>query len=382
MPAIDLRKYERKNAGNERKPSGDISSLSELLNREITFGNGELEDRKKEQLYLELSYLLEAGVDIKTALELIAADQKKKDNVLFLRIVADVVSGVPLSDALKRTGKFSLYEVFSLQIGEESGKTIPVLKDLAQYYGAKIKQRRKVISALTYPVIVLCTAFGAIFFMLRFVVPVFNDIFKRFGGELPWITRQILRLSQLIGNEFWLVALLSAAVFAFARSQRKTDTYRRYSAILLLKTPVIGPLIQKVYLARLCNSMRLLINAEVPLLKAIALIRQMIMFFPIQSSLSLIEKDLLKGRSLHESLSTFPIYPPKLVQLVRIGEETNQLDVFFGKVAEQYIEEVEFRSSTLNNAMQPLIIILLGIIIGGIMVALYLPLFQMSNNFQ
>jgi len=149
-----------------------------------------------------------------------------------------------------------------------------------------------------------------------------------------------------------------------------------------LKIPVAGSLVQKIYLARFCNSMRLLINAHLPLLRAIALCRQMIGYYPIESSLQLVEDDIMKGKSLHQSLQQFSVYPSKMIQLIKVGEETNQLDYFFAKISEQYIEEVEYKTSTLSSVMEPLIIIFLGLIVGVILISMYLPLFQMSKSFQ
>jgi len=163
---------------------------------------------------------------------------------------------------------------------------------------------------------------------------------------------------------------------------RKTEQYRKIASQVLLRIPVVGSLVQKIYLARFCNSMRLLINAQLPLLRSIALIRQMISYYPIESSLQKVEDDIMNGNTLHQSLQKFSIYPPKMIQLVKVGEETNQLDYFFEKISEQYIDEVEYKTSALSSMMEPLIIIFLGLIVGVILISMYLPLFQMSNSFQ
>lgn len=382
MPSIDLSRYESKKLA---KPSAkdDHGGLAALLNRDISFGSRELSDKKKEYLYLELSSLLQAGINLKSAFELITADQQKEqDKKLFLGIQDTVLGGATFSDALKQTAKFSLYEVYSLQIGEETGKLIEVLQDLAAFYNNKIKQRRKITSALTYPTVVLCTSLGAVFFMLKFVVPMFGDVFKRFGGKLPWITEKIIGISNALSDNFWRGIILTGLIITFILLTRKTGKFRQVAARLLMRTPVVGNLVQKIYLARFCNSMRLLINAHLPLLRAIALIRQMINFYPIESSLQKVEEDIMKGKSLHESMRQFKIYPSKMIQLIKVGEETNQLDLFFGKISEQYIEEVEYKTGTLSSVMEPLIIIFLGLIVGVILISMYLPLFQMSNSFQ
>ena len=387
MPSIDLRRYEKKKTvppakGKEKAAAAD-GGLMAFLNKDLNFGSKELEDKKKESLYLELSSLLIAGIDLKSSFELITAEQKKdKDKLLFQTIQNTVLNGDSFSHALQLSGRFSLYEVYSLQIGEETGKLTEVLQDLARYYQNKIKQRRKIISALTYPCVVMTTSLGAVFFMLKFVVPIFGGVFKQFGGQLPWITAKIIGISAALENNFLRFVIVAFLLIVFIYRVRKTETFRRIVSQTLLRVPVIGNLIQKIYLARFCNSMRLLINARLPLLRAIALIRQMISYYPIESSLQKVENDILNGKSLHQSLQQFPIYPAKMIQLVKVGEETNQLDYFFEKISEQYIEEVEYQTSTLSSIIEPFIILFLGIVVGVIVVAMYLPLFQMSNSIK
>lgn len=381
MPSIDVSRY-KKSKISKKTDNGDGGGLAEFLNKDISFGSRELSDKKKEYLYLELNSLLKAGIDLKSSFELVTADQEKeKDRVLFSAIQQAVLSGSTFSNALKQTGRFSLYEIFSLQIGEETGKLIEVLGELAKFYQSKIRQRRKIVSSLTYPIIVLSTSLGAIVFMLKVIVPMFADVFKRFGGRLPWLTQKIINISQVMQDNFegFIVMASLAAIFLF--SVRKSEQFRKVFSKTVLKLPLVGNLVKKIYLARFCNSMRLLINAKLPLLRAIDLIRQMILYYPIDSSLVQIEADIMNGKSLHQSLQQFKIYPAKMVQLVKVGEETNQLDYFFGIISEQYIEEVEFRTSTISSIMEPLVVILLGLIVGMILISMYLPMFEMSNSF-
>jgi type IV pilus assembly protein PilC len=330
-----------------------------------------------------LGSLLQAGINLKGSLELITGDQRnEKDKELFSSIQNEVVRGSALSASLEKTSRFSLYEVYSLQIGEETGKLNEVLSDLANFYQNKIKQRRKIISSLSYPCVVLFASFGAVYFMLKYIVPTFGDVFRRFGGHLPWITEKVIGLSQVMENYSLRFFLLLMAVLGFLFFTRKTQQSRQLFSAFVLRMPIVGNLVQKIYVARFCNTMRLLISAKLPLLKAISLVRQMINYYPIESSLQKIEDDIMKGQSLHASLQQFKIYPPKLVQLIKVGEETNQLDYFFGKISEQYIEEVEYKTTTISSTLEPLIIIFLGLVVGVILISMYLPLFQMSNSFQ
>ena len=382
MPTIDLSRYNKKKAPPPSQKD-DTGGLLAFMNKDISFGSQELSDKKKEFLYLELSSLLQAGINLKSSFELITASQEKeKDKQLFQDIQKEVLQGASFSVAMKKSGKFSVYEIVSLEIGEETGKLTEVLQDLAKFYQNKVKQRRKIISSLSYPCIVLCTSMGAVFFMLEFVVPMFSDIFTRFGGELPWITAKIISISKLMEGNFFTAVLLLAAITGFLWYIRKTERFRKVFSGLLLKTPLVGNLVQKIYLARFCNSMRLLISAHIPLLRAISLSRQMIGYYPIESSLQKVEEDILQGQALYQSLEQFRIYPAKMIMLLKIGEESNKLDYFFARISEQYIDEVEYQTTTLSSMMEPFIVIFLGLIVGTILIAMYLPMFEMSNSFH
>lgn len=379
MPPIDISRYQKKKQVHQ---SGEGNDLFAFLNKDITFGSRQVPDKKKESLYMELSTLLLSGIDLRTALELILVDQQQpKDKALFEGIRQKVLSGLSLSQALKETGRFSDYEYFSLRIGEETGRLGEVLTDLAQYYKSKIQQRRKIVSAVTYPAIVLFSSMGAVLFMIKFVVPMFADVFLRFGGKLPWITALIIEVSNWFDRYFVFIVLVVLVLVLVYFLKRKEEWFRRFSSQLLLKIPLVGDIVKKIYLARFANTMRLLVSTDTPLLKSIALVRQMINYYPIEHSLLKVEQDILQGASLHKSLAGFDFYPPKMIQLIKVGEEVNRMDYFFEKIAAQYTEEVEYRTNTISSLLEPLIIIFLGLVVGVILIAMYLPMFQMSNSF-
>lgn len=382
MPPIDLSNYKvPKKQVNKTKETTTVS-LSELLNKDISFGKAKVSDRKKEAFYMELSTLLLSGIDLRTALDLILVDQDKaKDRSLFEGIREDVLQGKSLSDALRATSKFSDYEYYSIRIGEETGRMGEVLTDMAGFFKNKISQRRKIISAVTYPLIVLMTSLGAVFFMLKFVVPMFADVFQRFGGELPWITAVIIRFSSFLDRYFLMFGSVVVGLVIFLVMSKEKLWFRKGVSSLVLKIPLVGDIVSKIYLARFANTMRLLVSTDTPLLRSIALVRQMIGFYPIETSLEEVEKAIMGGDSLHLSLSKFQFYPAKLVQLIKVGEEVNRLDYFFGKISDQYTEEVEYKTGTISSLLEPLIIIFLGLVVGLVLIAMYLPMFQMSNSF-
>lgn len=352
------------------------------MTKDISFGGTSLNDQFRESFYLELQVLLTAGVDIRTTLELISSEQKKKSQQELVQKLNElIVAGKSLSTAMQTCKEFSAYEYFSVQIGEESGKLNQVLKELSNYYKSKIKQRRQLISALTYPSVILFTSFAAIFFMLNFIVPMFSDIFKRFGNDLPWITQQIVYLSESLRENIWWISLLIVSLGIFLYTQKDSSLYRKYSTKLILKIPVIGSLIHKINLARFSNSLSLLISSRIPILRAIQLVKQMMKFYPIEMSLEVIESDVMKGVSLHKAMSKYDIYPAKMISLIKVGEEVNQLEHFFAQISKQYTEEVEHRSSVISSLLEPIILLFLGGIVAIILIAMYLPLFQMSSVF-
>lgn len=378
MPSIDISnlKPKKKAIVKTEKPG-----LMHLLNQDISFGDGQLPDKKKEAFYNELGTLIRSGIDIKTSLELTASSYTNaKDIALFAVIQQEVVAGKSLSATLEQNEKFSRYEYYSVKIGEETGKLGEVLQELAKYFKSKISQRRKIVGAITYPMLVLSTSFAAIFFMIKFVVPMFADVFKRFGGKLPYITALIVRFSDWFDRYIFLLIVVMIGVVVAYLLCRKQAWFKKHSALLILKVPVAGEIVKKIYLARFANTMRLLTGTNTPLLQALGMVKQMITFYPIESSLLVAEQDILDGSSLSATLGKHEFYPVKFVQMIRIAEEVNKLEYFFEQLADQYTEEVEYKTNAISSLMEPLIIIFLGLAVGVILIAMYLPMFQMSNT--
>jgi type IV pilus assembly protein PilC len=375
---IDISKLAAPETAGEKPSSG----LFAFLQKDIKPGRNSWNDKKKEHFYSGLHVLLTAGIDIRTALELLEQESEKKDEKQIAgQILTAIVDGQTLPEAMDATGKFSAYEFYSLRIGEETGRMEETLKDLAGYYAKKIKQQRKVRGALSYPIVVITVAFGAVFFMMRFVVPMFAGMLRRFHTELPGITKLIIRLSEVIGKYGPWIFLLLLVFFLFIRSQRKNLWFRKISSALILKTPYIGKIVQKVYLERFCHAMHLLLASKTPLVSALELAQKMIGFYPLEISLDTIQKKITQGSSLHESLSEYPVYSKRMISLVRVAEEVNQLDVIFGRLSKQYSDEIEHETSVLGSVIEPLMIVFLGVMVAVILVAMYLPMFKLSSSF-
>ncbi|MBC9794699.1 type II secretion system F family protein [Sinomicrobium sp. FJxs] len=360
----------------EKGPGG----ISEFLQKEITVFGKTFSNRKKEDFYTEISVLLKAGITLKEALSLIEENQKKKSQQQFLEgLIGEIVSGKNFSDAIQDKKEFTEYEYHSLKIGEETGTLEKVTEELGSFFARKNEQRRNLISALIYPVIILVTAILVVAFMLRYVVPMFQDIFTQNNVELPGITKFIITLSGFSQGKGWILVVLILGFLVGRKALAKKIWYKKLKDHFLLKMPFIGPFIKNVYLAQFTQAVSLLTASKVPVVNSIQLVKKMIRFYPLQHALEDVESGILQGHSLSESLKKTKIFDHRMVALVKVAEETNQTEFIFERLNHQYNVEVQQKSKMLSTMMEPFIILFVGIIVGVILIAMYLPMFKLSS---
>lgn len=364
---------------------GTSLSISDQLNtiftREVTFRRLRLNDKRKADFYSELKILFSSGVDIYSSLSLVSSQyENSKLEPIFKTILDHVLKGDNLSNAMRRSGFFSEYECQSIYIGEETGRIEIVLDELSYYFQGRVQQARQIISVLTYPAIVCITAGVVVLFMLRFVVPMFLDVFKRFGSELPYLTRLIIDLSEFIGAILVPAILILSIVGFWVYVNRKKAWYRKYSSGLLLNVPVVKEIIKGIYISRFAKSMSLLLSAKVPLDKTLLMVSGMIEFYPLERALSVIIQNVESGGSLNGAMAEHSFFNRKFIALVKVGEEVNQLEGIFARIASQADSEVKQKIGMFNSLLEPLLIIGLGFIIAIILVAMYLPLFNLGNS--
>ncbi|MFA6404262.1 MAG: type II secretion system F family protein [Salinivirgaceae bacterium] len=368
------------NGATKKKASG--FSFTELLTRDFSFRKG-LPDKKKQWFLSELALLLNSGVDIKNALDLIVEEQKKgKEAAFFIQVREAVFAGDSLSQVIINSKKFDTYDNFAIRMGEESGNLPAVLNQLAEYYEKRLKLRRQLTSALSYPTLVMSAAIGAVVFLINFLVPMFEDVFNRFSGELPAITRNIIALSHSFSNNALTIFLVVVGMLVSVLLFRKQPLFRKVQSYLVLRIPIMGDIIRKNNMARFCQALGMLISSKVPLTEALRLVKDMVTFYPIETSLPIIIADIEKGNSLNQSLQQFQVYDNRMVYLIKVGEEVNQLDRIFEKLQQQYAADVEHRVSVMSSLLEPILIIGVGLLVGIILIAMYLPLFQISNSFM
>lgn len=373
-----LKQHKRVEVKGSSRPSFKLD-----LNREISLSmlfKQKFNDKRKEHFFSEMGILLSSGLDISSAFRVIIdQEQNEYECSTYNDIYSRLLKGSSFSSALEESGKFTTYDSICVKMGEESGRLYDVLAEISSFYGRKIKYRRKFISAVSYPILIMVTAVLAVVFMLNFLVPMFVDVFKTTNSELPALTKLIISLSELSSKVMpWLTMLLVAALIMLYRI-RKHPRFRRFSSAFMLKMPVFGKIVTLIYLERFLFSMVLLTKSKVSVVESVSLIRQMIGFYPYEVALERVENDIIRGRLLYESLADFPIFDRRIVSLVKVGEEVNQLSIIFEKLNRQYSDDLEYRINNMGSLLEPLLIIVIGIMVGVILIAMYLPMFKLGS---
>jgi type IV pilus assembly protein PilC len=242
MP-LDISNIQSQQKANKSKTD---NNLWEFLNRDISIGSKSLGDKRKERFYSELSVLINSGIDLASSLDIVVKQEKhKKTQDTYTGILDNLIKGDSFSTCLKKAGVFSNYEYYSIMIGEESGTLPKILEELSDYYKTRLKQRRQITSALTYPILVITVALGAVIFMLNVIVPMFAGVFQRFGGDLPPITQKIMGASEYFSKNFLLLLTIIGVFIGLTIYLKRFEVYRKISTALLLRLPIFGLLTRK-----------------------------------------------------------------------------------------------------------------------------------------
>lgn len=337
----------------------------------------------KERLYFyqQLGSLLDSRLSLSECL-LVLQEQggNKKLVPILARIQSGIESGESFSEACRSQKKvFSPFEIQSIHMGEQSGRLTQVLPKIAAYFARKHKLRRKIMQALTYPIAVIVIAILVVAFMLGFVVPMFADIFQRFDAELPALTRFIMNLSQGLGDYFGLIlpSMLGLGGLVFWMS--KQSIYRDIFSRLSLRLPLLGTLLHKLHLARLSYALAMLLEAQVHLDESLALCAQISSLPPLRLALERSQDSIIAGESFHTAIHAESIFPPVFKQMIKVGEQTARIPEMLNKLAQNMEEESEVGLGQLTTFMEPLLIVLIGGLVAIILIAMYLPMFELSN---
>lgn len=329
----------------------------------------------------QFATMINSGLTLLRALSILA---EQTDNAALAKVLGEVRTAVEggqsLSSALARHPKvFPPLMVNMCRAGEVGGFLDQVLLQLAEGFEAEVKLQAKIKSAMTYPVVVFVIAVLAVIGMLLFIVPTFDSMFSSLGAELPGPTQLLVDMSQ--GLKRYGVFMLAAVVAVTGVWQRVKHRPRVREVVdpLLLKMPVFGMLTQKVALSRFTRNFGTMLHAGVPILQSLEIVGDASGNVVLRRAAKAIEESVRRGDSLSAPLSQHPVFPPMVVQMMAVGEDTGALDLMLHKISEFYDQEVEATTEALTSLIEPLMIAFLGGVVGAMVIALYLPIFSLSD---
>jgi type IV pilus assembly protein PilC len=354
--------------------------------REIEFGF--LKRVKASELAIfsrQLSTMISSGMSILRALYVL--EEQTESKFLKETIVAvrkDIEAGLSLSDAMSRHPKvFSQLFVAMTRAGETGGVLEDALIRVADQLQKDAALRRQIKSAMIYPTLVIIFAVGVMMALVAFLVPVFEGVFKQFGGELPPLTQVSVTLSHAVTGYWWLMFGLTAGVIFGFIQWKKTEWGRRQWDKFRLRVPMkIGTIVQQVAVARWSRTLASLTAAGVPLLQALEITGQTGGNVVIEESMEGVINSVKRGGTIAAPLAQAPIFPAMVTHMVGVGEETGALDAMLARVAEFFEEQVEASVKALTSILEPIMIIVIGSIVGFIVISMYLPLFEVYNHIQ
>ena len=329
----------------------------------------------------QLSTMMRAGVPLLQAFDIVGrGSTNAKMTKLIMDIRNDVETGTSLSSAFRKHPLFfdALY-CNLVEAGEAGGILDTLLDRLAIYQEKTMAIRNKIKSALIYPVAVMVVAFVVLAIIMLFVIPVFKDVFTSFGADLPAPTLFVIGMSEIFVKYWWAIfGFLGGGIYFFLESWKRSEKMQRAMDRLLLKVPVFGDLVNKSAVARWTRTLSTMFAAGVPLVEALDSVGGASGNAVFKDATDQIQKDVSTGASLTASMQTTGVFPTMVTQMCAIGEESGSLDAMLGKAAEFYEDEVDEAVKGLSSLMEPFIIVILGTLIGGIVVSMYLPIFKLG----
>lgn len=326
----------------------------------------------------QFATMVNSGLSLLRALNILVDQTENKELARVLGEVRnDIETGNSLSAGMgKHPEVFPPLMVNMCRAGEVGGFLDSVMLQIANNYEAEVRLRGKVKSAMTYPVVVLCIAVVAVIGMLLFIVPTFEKLFESLGGTLPLPTRVLVMLSA--GLKFAIIPLIVAVVVGLAVWRRVKRTVRVRNVVdpLKLKLPVFGELFRKIALTRFARNLGTMMQSGVPILQSLDIVAETTGNIVLERATRAVQESVRTGESLSKPLTEHPVFPPMVVQMMAVGEETGALDTMLHKIAEFYDQEVESTTESLTALIEPLMIAFLGGIVGAMIVALYMPIFK------
>jgi type IV pilus assembly protein PilC len=330
----------------------------------------------------QFATMINAGLPIVQCLEMLGSQEQNKTFAKVIqKIKEDIEGGATLSESLKKYPKiFDDLFVNLIAAGEAGGILDTILQRLSAYMEKAMKLKSRVKGAMTYPASVLVISFAVVTLLLLKVIPVFQKMFEGMGKALPGPTQFVVDASQFMQDYFlYIMGALILLAIGFVRFYR-TPNGRKIVDSLILKAPIFGPLMKKVAVAKFSRTLSTMMSSGVPIIEGLDIVSKTAGNKVIEEALQKTKRSISEGKTISEPLTETGIFPPMVVQMIAVGENTGALDSMLSKIADFYDEEVDTAVSAMTSLLEPLMMVFLGGIVGGMIIAMYLPIFQMASG--
>lgn len=340
---------------------------------------GRVKDKDIAVFTRQFATMIDAGLPLVQCLEILAS---QNENKLFRKtlhdIRADVEGGSTFAAALKRHPKvFNDLYTNMVEAGEAGGILDTILNRLANYIEKAMALKKKIKSAMIYPSTIVTVAIVVVIFLLLFVIPTFKSMFEGFGATLPLPTRVILELSRLVRQYFLFGFVAVIGLVAGIRFYYKTERGKKLIDFLLLRAPVFGMLIRKIAVAKFTRTLGTLVASGVAILDGLEITARTTGNKVVEEAVMKTRASIAEGKTIAEPLKDSGVFPPMVVQMISVGEQTGALDAMLSKIADFYDEEVDTAVANLTSLLEPMLMVFLGVVIGGVVIAMYLPIFRL-----
>jgi len=330
----------------------------------------------------QFSVMIDAGLPLVQCLDILGQQQENKGfQKIILQTRQDVEGGSSLAEAMRKHPQaFDELYVNMVGAGEAGGILDTILQRLANYIEKAVKLKGQVKSALVYPIAVVTIAVIVVYVILWKVIPVFASLFEGLGAQLPFLTRVVVAASNFIGRFWWLIFLmLFAGIFAL-RQYYATEQGRYQIDRIMLKLPALGLLLRKIAVARFCRTLGTLLSSGVPILDSLDITARTAGNAVIEEAIFHVRKEVEQGKTLADPLAKTQQFPPMVCQMIGVGEQTGAMDTMLSKIADFYEDEVDAAVEGMMALIEPIIIAFLGVVIGIIVVAMYMPMFSLISQ--
>jgi type IV pilus assembly protein PilC len=330
----------------------------------------------------QFSTMVNAGLPILQGLTIVA-EQAENPNfrTVMTKVRDDISNGVPLSEAMAKYPKaFNTLYVNMVKAGEQGGILDVIFERLSEYLEKAEGVSRKVKSAMMYPIVVMTVAVSVVIFLMVKVVPTFRDVFNSFGHALPWPTQLVINISEFLSSWkaiFLVAVLVGLGIFIFLYRRTKAGAYNWDKMILML--PVFGVLARKASVAKFARTLGTLVKSGVPIMDALETVGKTSGNLVVERAVNKARDSVREGKTLTQPLKESKVFPPMVTQMINVGEETGALDTMLSKVADFYEDEVDAAVEGLTSIIEPILIVFLGVTIGFIVVAMFMPMFDLGN---